>query len=336
MGNEFVGGLEFERPILELEIKIKELRSKQSEPDQEGAALESTKSPLDREIILLEKEIDRLIKEIYPKLGAWERVQLSRHPSRPHCVDYIEQLIPDFKSLSGDRRFAEDKSVIGGVGHFYGHPVVAIGIEKGRKTKDKIVHNFGMPRPEGYRKALRLMELAERFSLPIITFVDTPGAFPGIEAEERGQANAIAENLEKMFNLTVPLISVIIGEGGSGGALALAVGDRVLMMEYSVYSVISPESCASILWSDPRMADKAANSLQLTPNKALELEVIDGIIIEPPGGAHREAKVAVEKVGAHIKQELEQLLKMKKEELTQTRFKKFRAMGNKTLTGLKN
>jgi acetyl-CoA carboxylase carboxyl transferase subunit alpha len=237
----------------------------------------------------------------------------------------------DFHEVHGDRRYSDDPSIISGFAFLEGQKVAIVGIEKGRKTQDKIKRNFGMARPEGYRKAIRVMSLASQFNIPVITFVDTPGAYPGIGAEERGQAQAIAQNLEDMFGVKTPIISVVIGEGGSGGALGIAIADRVLMMEYSVYSVISPESCASILWSDPKMAEQAANSLQLGPNKAFELKIIDDIIAEPRGGAHRDKELAAKLVKNSLKDELEKLSKVKVEELLDKRFSKFREMGNQTI-----
>lgn len=313
--------LDFEKPVSELETQIKELQQAGERPNID----------LTKEIAALQKKVNTLIKDIYNNLTSWERVQLSRHPNRPHAIDYIYGLVEDFKEVHGDRRFADDRSMVCGFGHFDDQKVALIGIEKGHKTKDKILHNFGMASPEGYRKALRVMKLADQYNIPIITFVDTPGAYPGIGAEERGQSQAIAENLQEMFGLRVPIISVVIGEGGSGGALGIAIADKVLMMEYSIYSVISPESCASILWSDPKQAETAANSLQLGPKKALELEVIDGIINEPPGGAHRDREEAIALVGSSIKKLLKPLLKVKSETLLKNRYEKFRKMGNLTL-----
>lgn len=313
--------LDFERPVSELENQIRELK-------------EASRQNIDisHEIEALQAKVDRMLEEIYTKLSPWERTQLSRHPARPHAIDYIEKIVTDFHEVHGDRRFSDDPSMIAGFGHIDGKKVAVIGIEKGRKTQEKIKRNFGMANPEGYRKALRVMQLASQFSIPVITFVDTPGAYPGIGAEERGQALAIAENIEEMFNIKSPIVSVVIGEGGSGGALGIAVADKVFMMEYSVYSVISPESCASILWSDPKMASTAANSLQLSPNKALELKVIDGIIKEPSGGAHRYPDKAVNLVKDAIMKTLQELGKEDLDLLMQKRFEKFRQMGNITLT----
>lgn len=313
--------LEFEKPVFALENQIRELELAGDRPNID----------LSGEIAALRKKVDDLIKNIYANLSPWEQVQLARHPLRPHSKDFIELLIPDFYELHGDRRYADDQSMLTGIGRFQGIKVAVIGIEKGRRTQDKIKHNFGMPHPEGYRKALRIMQMAAQFHLPIITFVDTPGAYPGIGAEERGQAQAIAENLEVMSALPVPIISVVIGEGGSGGALGVAVADVVLMMEYAIYSVISPESCASILWSDPKLAEKAANSLKLTALKAREFKIIDGLIDEPSGGAHRDRTKSVMMVGDCILAHLKTLQSKSVEQLVQDRFNKFRTMGNHTI-----
>lgn len=316
--------LEFEKPVKVLESQIKELKEVDKKPDID----------ISSEISALEEKVDQLIDDIYGKLSPWERVQLSRHPKRPHSKDYISYLIKDFHKINGDRYFSNDEAIITGFGYFNGEKVAVVAIEKGRKTKEKIVHNFGMPQPEGYRKALRVMKLAAQFNIPIISFIDTPGAYPGIGAEERGQAQAIAENLAEMFDLKVPMISIVIGEGGSGGALGIAVTDKVFMMEYSIYSVISPESCASILWADPKKAEIAANALQLGPKKALELKVIDGIIDEPPGGAHRNYEKTFQTLNDVLNKELTALKKMKVEKLLQQRFERFRKLGNETLEGL--
>jgi len=313
--------LDFERPVHELENQIKELKEAN---DKSGLDIK-------KEIGALQNKVDHLLKEIYEKLTPWERVQLARHPKRPHTLDYIELLITDFRELHGDRRYSDDPTMICGFGYFEGQKVAVIGIEKGRKTQDKIKRNFGMARPEGYRKAMRVMKLANQFKIPILTFVDTPGAYPGIGAEERGQAQAIAENLEEIFGIQVPIVSVIIGEGGSGGALGIAIADKVHMMEYSIYSVISPESCASILWSDPKRAEFAANSLRLDPNMAKELKIIDSIIKEPAGGAHREPEMAAEMIKNQISKDLESLKKLDTDTLVENRFQKFRTMGNQTI-----
>lgn len=314
--------LDFEKPVHELENQIRELKEANARSGID----------IDKEIGALQSKVDFLLKEIYENLNPWERVQLSRHPKRPHTTEYIENLIDDFHELHGDRRFSDDETMITGFGYFQGDKVAVIGIEKGRKTQDKIKRNFGMARPEGYRKAIRIMKLAAQFNIPVITFVDTPGAYPGIGAEERGQAQAIAENLAEIFTVNIPIIAVVIGEGGSGGALGIAIADRVHMMEYSVYSVISPESCASILWSDPKKAELAANSLKLDPSKALELKVIDNIIPEPTGGAHRDPGFAYREVSAQIASDLEKLKGLEAKTLLEQRFSKFRSMGNQTIT----
>lgn len=314
--------LEFEKPVSELEHQIRILKEASNSPNID----------ISHEIEALQSKVNRMLEEIFAKLSPWERTQLSRHPHRPHSIDYIDKIFTDFHEIHGDRRFSDDPSMVTGFGYIDGKKVAVIGIEKGRKTQDKIKRNFGMANPEGYRKALRIMNLASQFQIPIVTFVDTPGAYPGIGAEERGQALAIAENLQEMFNIKSPIISVIIGEGGSGGALGIAIADKVFMMEYSVYSVISPESCASILWSDSKMAETAANALQLSPNKALDLKVIDGIIKEPAGGAHRYPDQAIQKVKETIVQNLKTLSSLDQDVMMQMRFEKFRQMGNTTLT----
>ncbi len=313
--------LDFEKPVRDLENQIQDLRGVSGRPHLD----------LSTEVSALQKKVDKLITEIYGNLSPWERVQLSRHPNRPHASDYISEVISDFHELHGDRRFADDPSIIVGFGYLDGRKVAVLGIEKGRKTKDKVHRNFGMPRPEGYRKAIRIMKLAEQFNIPIVSFVDTPGAYPGIGAEERGQACAIAENLAEMFDIKVPIISVIIGEGGSGGALGIAIADKVLMMEYSIYSVISPESCASILWADPKKGEKASKALKLSPSKAKELGVIDGTIEEPIGGAHRDHQKVFKTMKNRLSKELDSLAEISAKELTDSRFKKFRNMGNETI-----
>ena len=259
---------------------------------------------------------------------AWQRVLLARHPKRPHTLDYIERLITDFQEIHGDRLFADDPAVVCGMGFFEGRPVVLVGEQKGRDTKQKLHRNFGMPKPEGYRKAIRVMQIAAKFGRPVITFLDTPGAYPGIDAEERGQAEAIARNLREMARLNVPVISLCIGEGGSGGALALGVGNQVFMLENSVYSVISPESCAAIIWRDSAKAELAAAALRLTAEDLLHLGLIDGIIPEPPGGAQENADAAAELVRKKMRDSLDELSRLSGEELVEQRYKKFRRMGN--------
>jgi acetyl-CoA carboxylase carboxyl transferase subunit alpha len=318
--------LEFEKPVRALEKQIEELQEAGKRPELD----------ISKEIEALQTKVSTMIKEIYGNLSSWERVQLSRHPMRPHCCDYIKNVISDFHELAGDRHYADDKAIMGGFGHIGEQRVCVIGIEKGRKTKEKVKHNFGMPRPEGYRKALRLMKMAAQFDIPVVTFIDTPGAYPGIGAEERGQSCAIAENLAEMFDINVPIISLVIGEGGSGGALGIAIADRVLMMEYSIYSVISPESCASILWADPKKGEVAANALQLGPVKALDLGVIDAIVPEVAGGAHRNPQGTFVAVKEYLEKEMKGLLKLKKEKLLENRYNKFREMGNKTIQEIKD
>ncbi|MFZ5468406.1 MAG: acetyl-CoA carboxylase carboxyltransferase subunit alpha [Myxococcota bacterium] len=317
MANGTPFALDFERPLIELEKKISELK-----------ALSQT-GPVDftAEIGKLEKKARKLQDEIFSDLSRWQVVQLSRHPARPYFLDYLAQLCTDFVELGGDRHFGEDASIVGGFARFNGRPVLVLGHQKGRGTKENMVRNFGMPMPEGYRKARRLMELAERFDRPILTFVDTPGAYPGIGAEERGQAEAIAVNLEVMSRLRVPIISTVIGEGGSGGALAIGVGNRVLMMENSIYSVISPEACSSILYRDPTKAEKAADSLKLTAKDLLSLGVVDEVIAEPPGGAHRDPSKAFAALAEGLRRHLGQLSNMSGDELVDDRYAKFRAMG---------
>jgi acetyl-CoA carboxylase carboxyl transferase subunit alpha len=273
-----VNFLDFEKPIAELDAKIEELRHIGNDSELNIAD----------EIERLEKKQQQLLKSTFSKLTPWQVVQLARHPQRPHAVEYIDNLFTDFEELHGDRMYGDDAAIIAGLARLDGQPVMLITEEKGRTTKERIKRNFGSPKPEGYRKALRLMKLAERFELPIITLIDTQGAYPGIDAEERGQSEAIARNLFEMSTLKTPIICVVIGEGGSGGALAIGVGDRVLMLEYSVYSVISPEGCASILWRSADKAPEAAESLKMTAQDALKLNLIDGIVKEPCGGAHRD------------------------------------------------
>jgi len=259
---------------------------------------------------------------------AWQRVLLARHPKRPHALDYIERICADFQEIHGDRSFADDPAIVAGLARFDGQPIAVIAEQKGRDTKQKLYRNFGMPKPEGYRKALRVMQLASKFGRPIVTLLDTPGAYPGIDAEERGQAEAIARNLREMSRLTVPLIAVCIGEGGSGGALALGVGNVVLMLENAIYSVISPESCAAIIYRDSAKAEQAAAALRLTARDLLNFGLIDGIVPEPPGGAHEDPDAAAENLREHLKRRLEGLRDLSGDQLVQQRYQKFRKMGN--------
>ncbi len=309
--------LDFERPLLDLERKIEELKTLSG----------SGATDFGQEIARLEKKARRLQSEIFSDLSRWQVTQLSRHPARPYFLDYIEMLFTDFFELAGDRRFAEDASIVGGWARLDGETVLVLGHQKGRNTKENMLRNFGMPRPEGYRKALRLMRLAERFGKPILTFVDTPGAYPGIGAEERGQAEAIAVNLEAMAGLTVPVISTVIGEGGSGGALAIAVANRVLMLENSIYSVISPESCSTILYRDTSKAEKAADALRLTARDLYQMKVVDELVPEPPGGAHRNPDETAESLGRVLRKHLASLRSLAPQALVEDRYAKFRAMG---------
>jgi len=309
--------LEFEKPIVELERKIAEMR--------EFASGENVE--LSREIEALEQKLDRLADDIYSKLTRWEKVQLARHPRRPYTLDYINALCTDFIELHGDRGYADDKAVVCGLGKFESYNVALVGQQKARDTKGKLMRNFGMMHPEGYRKALRIMRLAEKFNLPILIFIDTPGAYPGIEAEERGQAEAIAHNIREMFRIKVPIIITIIGEGASGGALGIGVGDTILMLENAWYSVISPEGCAAILWRDQAKASEAAEALKLTAQDMLELKVIDKILPEPKGGAHRNPQGVYELLKVEIKDRLEHFLSLDTDELLHQRLEKFRCMG---------
>ena len=312
--------LEFEKPIAELEGKIKELRHL-----SDGGGIDVVD-----EVARLQDKLDRLLRQTYGKLTPWQKTLVARHPDRPHFTDYVDALIDDFTPLSGDRSYADDKAVIGGLGRFSGRSVMVIGHEKGSDTEGRVAHNFGMARPEGYRKAVRLMRLADRFGLPVITLVDTPGAYPGIGAEERGQAEAIARSIEACLELRVPLVSAVIGEGGSGGAIAIAVANAVLMLEHAIYSVISPEGCASILWRDAEKAEDAANALKLTAQDLDELGVIDRIVPEPMGGAHRDPKAAIAAIGAALGETLARLDHIPPAELKSRRREAFLAMGNES------
>ena len=309
--------LEFERPIAELESKIEELRHLPTAADIN----------ITDEVAILEAKASRLLKQTYAKLTAWQKVQVARHPDRPHFLDYAEALFTDFTPLAGDRAFAEDRAIVGGLARFRGRSVVVMGTEKGHEVESRVSHNFGMARPEGYRKAIRLFEMAERFRLPVITLVDTAGAWPGIDAEARGQAEAIARSIEASLKLTVPLVATIIGEGGSGGAVALATGNSVLMLEHSIYSVISPEGCASILWRSGDQAAVAAEALRLTAQDLLKLGVIDRIVPEPVGGAHRERAAAISALGDALQEVLKPLIELAPADLKIQRRQKFLAMG---------
>ncbi|HEX5768561.1 MAG TPA: acetyl-CoA carboxylase carboxyltransferase subunit alpha [Burkholderiales bacterium] len=309
--------LEFEQPIAELENRIEELRYV-----QDDSALD-----ISEEIERLTKKSQALTKEIYAKLTPWQVAQVARHPQRPFTLDYIQGLFTHFEELHGDRTFSDDASIVGGLARFNGAPCVVLGHQKGRDTKEKIARNFGMPKPEGYRKALRLMKLAEKFGLPVFTFVDTPGAYPGIDAEERGQSEAIGRNLFEMARLRTAIIVSIIGEGGSGGALAIAVGDVILMMQYATYSVISPEGCASILWRSAEMAPDAADALGITASRLKTLGLVDKIVPEPLGGAHRDPQAAAQALKKALAEALRQVQDKKPKELVETRLERLMAHG---------
>ncbi|HEX7553931.1 MAG TPA: acetyl-CoA carboxylase carboxyltransferase subunit alpha [Geothrix sp.] len=304
---------QLEKPVLELEAQI---RAMEMDPAQT------------KEREKLEKKLDKLKADLFTHLTDWQRAQLARHPKRPYTQDYLERICERFDELHGDRRFGDDAAIIAGMGWIEGNAVMIIGQQKGRDTKQKILRNFGMPKPEGYRKALRLMKLAEKFQRPILCLIDTPGAYPGVDAEERGQAEAIARNLLEMAKLEVPVVAVVIGEGGSGGALALGVADRVLMMENAIYSVISPEGCASILWKDASQAPKAAAALKLTAPHLLELGIIDGIVKEPLGGAHSDFDSAAAALKEAIIEAFSELSELSAEELVEERYQKFAHMGS--------
>ncbi|KAA5606220.1 acetyl-CoA carboxylase carboxyltransferase subunit alpha [Roseospira marina] len=314
--------LDFERPIAELEGKIAELRHL---GDADGMNIVE-------EVARLQQKVERQLQQTYAKLTPWQKTHVARHPDRPHCLRYIDRLIEDFTPLAGDRSFAEDQAIIGGLGRFRGQAVVVIGQEKGHDTESRVKHNFGMPRPEGYRKAQRLMRLAERFGLPVLTLVDTAGAFPGKGAEERGQAEAIARATETCLDLRVPLLCCVIGEGGSGGAIALAAGNVVLMLEHAIYSVISPEGCASILWRSGDKAQDAADALKLTAQDLDALGVIEEIVKEPLGGAHRNPEVAIDAVGDALERHLQELLPLSGEAVRARRRERFLAIGRQGLS----
>jgi len=309
--------LDFEQPIAELQAKIDELRNVGSD----------NAINLDEEIQRLQVKMRQKIKNIFSNLSPWQVSQLSRHPQRPYTLDYVEKIFDEFHELHGDRAFADDHAIVGGLARFRGQALMFIGQQKGRDTKAKVFRNFGMPRPEGYRKALRLMNMAARFRLPMLTFIDTPGAYPGVGAEERGQSEAIARNLEVMSRLPVPVICTIIGEGGSGGALAIGVGDRVNMLEYSTYSVISPEGCASILWKDAANAEEAATALGITSDRLKSLGLIDEIIPEPLGGAHKEPDEVARRIADCIERQLEELSGLAVENLLESRYQRLLSYG---------
>ena len=310
--------LDFEQPIAELEAKIEELRYVGND----------TELNLSEEITTLQDKSRSLTESIFKNLTPWQISQLARHPLRPYTLDYIEHMFTDFEELHGDRAFSDDSPIVGGLARLDGKPVMIIGHQKGRDTAEKVKRNFGMPRPEGYRKALRLMKLAERFKLPILTFIDTPGAYPGVDAEERGQSEAIARNLIEMAELKVPVICTVIGEGGSGGALAIGVGDRVNILQYSTYSVISPEGCASILWKSADKAPEAAEAMGITSERLKELELVDQIIEEPLGGAHRDHKNMAKKLKQSLLETLEHLSEMPTDRLPDTRYERLTKYGN--------
>ncbi len=314
--------LEFEQPIADLDAKIEELRYVQNE-----SAVD-----ISEEIERLDKKSLQLTKEIYANLSPWQVTQIARHPQRPYTLDYVTECFTDFHEMHGDRAYADDLSIVGGLARFNGHACMVIGHQKGRDTKERTLRNFGMARPEGYRKALRLMKTAEKFSLPVFTFVDTPGAYPGIGAEERGQSEAIGRNIFEMAQLEVPVVTTIIGEGGSGGALAISVGDQVLMLQYSVYSVISPEGCASILWKTSERASDAAEALGITAHRLKALGLVDKIISEPVGGAHRDVKAMAASLKRGLNDALRQVADLKTKELLQRRYERLQSYGRFTDT----
>ncbi|MCB5408808.1 acetyl-CoA carboxylase carboxyltransferase subunit alpha [Pseudogemmobacter faecipullorum] len=314
--------LDFEKPLAEIEGKAEELRA---------LARKNSGMDVSKEAEALDRKAETALRDLYKNLSAWQKCQVARHPDRPHCQSYIDTLFTEYTPLAGDRAFADDHAILGGIARFNDRPVMVIGHEKGHDTKSRIEHNFGMARPEGYRKAIRLMDMADRFRLPVITLVDTPGAYPGKGAEERGQSEAIARSTEKCLSLGVPLISVVIGEGGSGGAVAFATANRVAMLEHSVYSVISPEGCASILWKDSDKMREAAEALRLTSQDLQKLGVIDRIIKEPVGGAQRAPSEAVDAVGKAIEAMLAELADKKPAALIKDRRQKFLEMGSKGL-----
>ena len=309
--------LDFERPILELQTKIQELKQLAQDERADFAT----------EIARLERKVARLQDEVFSNLTAWQRAQIARHPGRPYSLDYIRLMLTDFLELHGDRGYADDRAIVAGLARLDGMPLAVLGQQKGRDTREKLARNFAMAHPEGYRKALRVMQLAEKFRRPILTLVDTPGAYPGIGAEERGQAEAIARNLREMAHLAVPIVVVVVGEGGSGGALGLAVGDRILMLEYAIYSVISPEGCASILWRDPAKAPEAAAAMRITARDLQQFGLIDSIVTEPVGGAHRNHSEMIATLKAAVVPAFQELRQVPADVLMEQRYQKFRRMG---------
>ncbi|MBP7147992.1 MAG: acetyl-CoA carboxylase carboxyltransferase subunit alpha [Acidobacteria bacterium] len=307
----------FERPILQLEQRIEELAALNNPAHAE-------------EIGRLRDQLARTRREVYSGLDPWQKTQVARHARRPYTLDFVAGLMQDFAELHGDRRYSDDHAIVAGFARFRGRPVAVVGHQKGRHTREKLMRNFGMPRPDGYRKALRVMQLAEKFGRPILTFIDTPGAYPGIDAEERGQAEAIAFNLREMARMRVPIVVTVTGEGGSGGALAIGVGNRVNMLEFAIYSVISPEGCASILWRDAARAPEMAQALRLTAHDLKELDVIDDIIPEPPGAAHSDAQGAIDAVGGVLQRQLDELSRLGPDELVDDRYQRFRRIGKFT------
>ncbi len=311
--------IDIEKPIVELQEKINELRNLSEKPDMD--------IDITDDMAHLEEKSEKLTKEIFSKLTPWQTAKLARHPLRPYTLEYVSEIFTDFHELHGDRAYADDKAIVGGIAKLDGQSVMVIGHHKGRGTKEKVARNFGMPRPEGYRKAKRLMHLAEKFGLPVITFIDTPGAYPGIGAEERGQSEAIARNLYDMTTLKVPVICTVIGEGGSGGALAIGVGDRVFMLQHAVYSVISPEGCASILWRSAERAEDAADAMNITADRLLELGLISGVIPEPLGGAHRDVSAMAKSIKAQLKSTLAELQALDEQEMLDQRYQRIRDFG---------
>ncbi len=310
------GDAAFEEPILRLRRQIEELSARESEPAREG------------EIDELREKLSKVSREIYANLTPWQKTLVARHPQRPYTLDYIAALFEDFTEVHGDRKFSDDAAIVAGFARFHGQPCTIVGHQKGRNTKEKVIRNFGQPRPEGFRKALRVMKLGEKFNLPIFTFVDTQGAYPGLDAEERGQAEAIAVNLREMASLKVPVIVTVIGEGGSGGALAIGVGDRVIMLEHAVYSVISPEGCAAILWKSSAAAPEAAAAMKITAQDLKKVSIIDEIVPEPAGGAHSDPQGAARLLAPYLERALRELQKVKPALLPEERYKKFRKMGH--------